>query len=398
MPGRDEGAEELQRTGQVARVAADGDRHIRVAWIERAGSGSPGVLVSASPGSGAGSVATLDAAALAKLLRLVFIEGGHGVERTQARADHVDLHLVVSPLGRRQRARVRVLDRQAERRDVEDVGEVRAAEALADAVLICPAGGDVPPSDDRVRVVDAAELEGMLRASALIAWEDGIPHAVAERYATLAETQATASAHDPIGLRWLTTLALNRVPPELAGTGQSADRLLERIVFRLLTTVFRFGGQRLGEAWRGERVPDAVLTEPGCPSEWAVFLDCKAAGDGYTMISSEERAQVEYVRDRRDLAEADGHRLTHTVIVSSDFAGDFDRRAAALAKHEVKLCYLRAGDLVRLALAIETAEEPPAVREAFPWTRVFDLGRPEWADLEQALEDARAAARSENTA
>lgn len=331
------------------------------------------------------------------MLRLVFIEAGHNVERTQPRANHVDLHLVVSPLGRPQRARVRVLSKDVEQRDVDDLVAVRSAEALADAVLICPRSLTVPASDDHVRVVGAGELEGMLRASALIAWEDGIPRAVAERYAALAETQATASAHDPIGLRWLTTLALNRVPPELTSTGQSADRLLERITFRLLTTVFRFGGQRLGEAWRGERVPDAVLTEPGCPSEWAAFLDCKAAGDGYTMIASEERAQVEYVKDRRELAEADGHRLTHTVILSSDFAGNFDLRATALAKHGVQLCYLRAVDLVRLALAVETAEEPPAVREAFPWTRIFDIGRPEWADLEQALDDARATAQAEAT-
>jgi hypothetical protein len=201
---------------------------------------------------------------LAKLLRLVFIEGGHGIERTQPRADHVDLHLVVSPLGRPQRARVRVLDRDVEQRDVDDLAQVRAAEALADAMLVCPHSVDVPDGGEPVHVVAADEIEPLLRASALIAWEDETPHAVADRYADLAATQRTASAHDPIGLRWLTTLALNRIPPELADTGLSADRLFERIAFRVLTTVFRFGGRRLGEASRAKRVPDSILTEPGC--------------------------------------------------------------------------------------------------------------------------------------
>ena len=201
----------------------------------------------------------------------------------------------------------------------------------------------------------------------------------------------TASAHDPIGLRWLTTLALNRIPPELFGTGQSADRLFERIAFRVMTTVFRFGGRRLGEASRGERVPDSILTEPACPSEWSAFLDCKAAGGGYTMSAADERAQVEYVAERRDLAEADGHRLTHVLILSSHFAGDFARRAEALAAQGVTLCYLRAADLVRLALEIEAAEEPPAVREAIPWTQIMDAGQPGPDDLDRALAEARAA-------
>lgn len=333
----------------------------------------------------------LSAEELAKLLRLVFIEGGHGVDRTQPRADHVDLHLVVSPLERPQRARIRVLDRDVEQRDVDDLAEVRAAEALADAMLVCPHSVTVPGGGERVRVVAAGEIEPLLRASALIAWEDGAPHAIAERYAELAATHRTASAHDPIGLRWLTTLALNRIPSELVDTDESADRLFERIAFRVLTTVFRFGGRRLGESWRGERVPDSILTEPGCPSEWAAFLDCKAAGGGYTMTAAEERAQVEYVTKRCDLAQADGHRLTHTLILSSHFAGDFERRAEALAAHGVTLCYLRASDLVRLALEIEAAEEPPAVREAIPWTQIMDAGQTGPHDLDRALAEARSA-------
>jgi hypothetical protein len=338
------------------------------------------------------TLAVLGAEQIAKLLRLVFIEGGHGIERTQPRADHVDLHLVVSPLGRSQRARVRILARAVEPRDVDDLAEVRSAEALAEAMLVCPHSIDVPDGGERVRVVAAEEIESLLRASALIGWEGDTPHAIADRYAELAATQRTASAHDPIGLRWLTTLALNRIPPELADTGQSADRLFERIAFRVLTTVFRFGGRRLGEAWRGERVPDSVLTQPGCPSEWAAFLDCKAAGGGYTMTAADERAQIEYVTRRRDLAEADGHRLTHTLILSSQFGGDFRQRAQALTSHGVTLCYLRATDLVRLALEVEAAEERPAVREALPWTQIMNTGKPGADELDQALADARAAA------
>jgi hypothetical protein len=110
------------------------------------------------------------------------------------------------------------------------------------------------------------------------------------------------------------------------------------------------------------------------------------------MTAADERAQVEYVAQRRDLAEADGHRLTHVLILSSHFAGDFAQRAEALAAQGVTLCYLRASDLVRLALEIEAAEEPPSVREAIPWPQIMDAGQPGPDELDRALTEARAAA------
>jgi hypothetical protein len=79
------------------------------------------------------------------------------------------------------------------------------------------------------------------------------------------------------------------------------------------------------------------------------------------------------------------------LILSSQFAGDFGRRAEALSAHGVQLCYMRASDLVRLALEIEAAEEPPAVREAIPWTQIMDVGQPGAGELDRALAHARSA-------
>ncbi len=331
------------------------------------------------------------------LCRVLLLEGGWRIDRQQVRAEAIDLHVQAFPLWRQRPVRVRLIDRAASGDDLRDLAEVAAAEGLADAVLIetTDAQGDRPGLEGSVQVLSAVAFERRLRESALVRWDEGRPEPNLGRIEEWWDLARTAAAHDPVGLRWLPTLAANRIPAELEATGQTADELFERIAFRLLTTVFRFSGERLGQAARGQRLPDALLYWPArsTTTSTSAFLDCKAYAGGFSMSTGDERAQREYAIEKRQLAEGDGHVLRFLLILSSDFSGDFELRRANLRRDAgIELAYLRSSDLVALALDLELAEERPIVRELYPWDQILALGQPTLGDLRSGLAAARDAA------
>lgn len=314
-----------------------------------------------------------------KLCQLLVIERGLRITRVQPRDRQDDIYTVTEMLWRTRPGLVRVVHRPLERADVESLAELARAEAFAEAVLIEGAVGHADlPADVAVQVIRADELVTQVRASALVEWEDGLPRPARGRFELASNLNQIAAALDPVGLRWLPTLALNQVPAELEGEG-AADELLERIAFRVLTTALRFGGRRLGTRRRGERVPDSVL-------RWgthAALLDCKAAQYGYRMGIGDQRALVEYFRrlesDEHDMAFG----LEYIVVISADFDGEpgdshpyHQRRRSIEAECGAKLVYLRASDLVRLVIEVESDEADPHAREEIPWDQLFDLGMP----------------------
>ena len=154
------------------------------------------------------------------------------------------------------------------------------------------------------------------------------------------------------------------------------------MTFRLLTATFRFGGERHGEADRGERLPDSVLTWAAAADEHlAALVDCKAASDGYTMSSDHLLRFVEYVEAARPVLGEAGHQLRYLVVVSSEFPGrlgerhPFHARAAELrGRAGVELAYVRAVDLARLAAVVEGRELSPLQREQLDWRSALDNG------------------------
>jgi hypothetical protein len=260
----------------------------------------------------------LDPMLVRQLCQMLVVEQGLRITRVQRRDRQEDLHTEVEILGRTRPGVVRVVHRPLEPVDVTELAEVARAEALAEAVLIeaAPGGGELP-DESAVHVIRADELVRQIRASALVEWADGLPAPARGRFELATDLSSIAVALDPIGLRWLPTLALNQVPPELAGQG-TADHLFERIAFRILTTALRFGGHRLGSRSRGERVPDAVLRW----GRYAALLDCKAAQYGYRMDIDDQRALVEYV-GRVQPEEADaGFSLDYVIVMSGEFDGE----------------------------------------------------------------------------
>jgi hypothetical protein len=234
---------------------------------------------------------------------------------------------------------------------------------------------------DRVQIVGAAELIERLEAASLITWADDRPSPDLDQYSLLREFDGLLPSLDAVGLRWLVSLSLNKLPQELAHLGQPADRLFERIVFRIFTSVFRFGGRRLGARASGIPAPDSILRAPIPAARlFSLLTDCKAARDGYVMDIGAERAFRDYVRDYRSEAEADGDPLRYVVVISSRFpTGRRPHPYVARARHlreqtGLGLVYLRAADLLVLAVAIEQDEASPTVRVAIDWAQIFDEG------------------------
>lgn len=350
-------------------------------------------------GFGPAELASLPRESLRKLCQVLLTESGAQVVEFNSPAAHDELVVETLPLWRPRRTRVRIATRQVEQRDVDRLVERITAEGDAEGVLIAALGVSEEVSvPARVNLVDPAALIARLERSALIAWPGKSPMPAYDRVGEQRRLENEAALFDPVGIRWLPTLALNEIPTELFAREIPPQDLLERFAFRLLTATFRFGGERHGEAARGERVADSTITWPAASTNrHAALVDCKAASDGYTMTSDHMLRFKGYVETARPLQEATGHDLRYLVVVSSDFPGQpgdqhpFHGRAAELREATgVQLAYVRAIDLARLAATVEGRELSPLRREQFDWDTALDHGLVTGADLDAMLTEADA--------
>jgi len=328
-----------------------------------------------------------------KLMQLLLAESGNQVIDFQAPAAYDELVLETRPLWRPRRVRVRVADRPVEQNDVARLADAVAANADAEGVLLATVGmADSIQAPDTVMLVGPDELIARMERCSMIAWPDRSPVPAYDRLAAQRDLDRDAFLLDPVGLRWLPSLALNELPAELAGRDLIPDALFERMAFRLLTTTLRFGGIRYGEAARGQRLPDAVLSWPGA-ARLVAMMDCKATADGYMMDSDHYLRFTGYVSALREQLEADGDQLRYLIVLSSSFAGipgarhPFHARASALLDDTgLSLVYLRAEDLARTAALAESCGLSPAEREALDWAAAFDHGLVDGSHLDAIVE------------
>jgi hypothetical protein len=327
-----------------------------------------------------------------KLMQLLLTESGSRVVEFQSPASHDEIVLETQPLWRPRRVRVRIASRPVDTGAVERLAAAVAAAGDAEGVLLAPLGqsGDLlaPPT---VTLVGPEELIARMERCSVIAWPDGRPTPAYDRLSIQRQLDSDAFLLDPVGLRWLPSLALNELPPELAGRDVAPEALFERMAFRLLTSTLRFGGTRYGESARGQRLPDAVLKWPG-DSPLHALLDCKASADGYTMHSDHYLRFTGYITGLRPNLEGDGAQLRYLIILSSSFTGTpgarhpFHQRAKALLRDTgVRLVYLRAQDLARTATLVESRALTPAARDALEWTQAFDHGLLDATHLDAVL-------------
>jgi len=326
-------------------------------------------------------------------MQLLFTESGSRVVDFQAPAGHDELVLETSPLWRPRRIRVRIANQPVNQAAVDRLADAVAANDDADGLLLAPLGFDGQPvAPPGVMLIAPDELVARMERCSVIAWPDRRPVPAYDRLSVQRDLDRDAFLLDPVGLRWLPSLALNELPAELVGRDLVPEAMFERMAFRLLTSALRFGGQRYGEAARGRRLPDAVLSWPG-PSRLVALLDCKATADGYTMDSDHYLRFTGYVTNMRADLEAEGDELRYLIVLASSFTGTpgarhpfYQRAAALLDETGVRLVYLRAEDLARAAALIESRGLAPGDRDGLGWSTVFDHGLVESAHLDTMLE------------
>lgn len=315
-----------------------------------------------------------------QLAQLLLTDGTARVVEFHNTAAYDELVLETPLLWRSRRVRARIADQPVEPANLRRLSEAVRRAGDAEGIMIAAVGGDPTEVPDDVMLVTPAELIARLERSTSIAWLDRTPRPAYEQVQLQRNLDRDAFLLDPVGMRWLPSLALHELPSELAGANIAAEDLLERIAFRLMTSPLRFGGERFGEAARGRRLPDAVLRWPGGGLPVAL-MDCKATSAGYTMDSDQFLRFVGYACDLRDELERDGHELRYMLIVSSAFPGSpgarhpFHKRALEVRERAgLQLVYLRADDLARTATRIESLGLPSAEREALDWAGLFDHG------------------------
>jgi hypothetical protein len=308
-------------------------------------------------------------------------ESGIAVSDISHRGDHDELILTISPGWRVREGRARVFYRGALKRDVTDLDKLARQTALSEVILFEVSGGassrfTVPAS---VQFVSTAELIERLEDSAVIQWEGAEPKVERTLLARLRAVDKGESWIDQLGIRALPVLARNKTPPEWTAVREPPDELFERMTFRILTQVFRFGGTDLGATSRAERAPDALLESPaGAATPFSGVLDCKASRDGWSMSADDETRLINYVIDHRaDLAHPDEPFL---IVMSSAFATGstaFSNRQRAVAERcGARLVYVRASQLAASALAVEVSRMAPSEREQLPWDGYLARGRP----------------------
>ena len=362
--------------------------------------GSPGPPLARTTSSrppprfGAQELALLERGLRRRLCEALLTESGAHVVGVQTSPMHDELVLLATVLWTRRTVRVRIAAAPVDQLALDRL-EARVREAGdAQGVMIAAHGLAGPCHPDHVvQLVEPDTLIARLQRSALIAWPGRKPELAFERLpGSRRLTQATATL-DALGIRWLPTLAQDRLPPEIADVGEAPQHVLERVAFRLLTSVFRFGGTRTEAALRGPVQPDAVLHWPaGNPVRDAALLVSVAAKPGFTMDADDEGQLETCVEAARRDEVAGGRELAFLIVLASGFPGPRGRRhphqlrAQALAQRAgVMLVYLRAVDLVRLAVAVEGRELSPAAREALPWSEVLAAGNLRFEDLERLL-------------
>lgn len=341
---------------------------------------------------GRDELASLEREQRRKLVQVLLNDTGAHLIEFQSTGAHDEFVLEMPLLWRARRVRVRVAAEPVDTSSLARLAEAIRVSGDAEGIMLAPCGAPEPltiPAE--VQLLMPEEIIGRLERSASITWVDGTPRPASDRLELQRDLDRDAFLLDPVGLRWLPTLALHELPAEVAAN-VAAEDLFERVAFRLLTSSLRFEGERFGEAARGQRLPDAVLRCPG-PDGPGVLLDCKATSSGYTMASDHLLRFSEYATALRDQVEEEGFSLRYMLVISSLFPGTpgaghpFHGRARALRRRAgLQLVYLRAEDLARAATSVEMRGLSTKARSRLNWSAVFDHGLVTTEHLSEMLE------------
>jgi hypothetical protein len=310
-----------------------------------------------------------------RLCQTLAVELGLTPAAIQRYGSHIDLIFSSTVLLRPRQVLVRVSTEPASLAAIDSVRAEAADRGYADYLLVSSHPSQDESIGESEHLLGAAGFIGLCRRSAMVEWPSRRPRARRAAYQTARQRAETLSTLDTFGLSWLPALSRHRLPLALRGSDIAPDEWFERAVFRVVTTVFRVNGLRLGSASRGKRVGDALLWW----RERLVLLDCKAAYSGYRLGVDDERRLLEYARQRQP-----GHCASEVidcvVLVSSEFP-TFDAEPRRFAERRRRfrevgsnLACVRADDLVDAAIAMLQASDDTRRAESVAWQRVLCQG------------------------
>jgi hypothetical protein len=301
----------------------------------------------------------------------LIVELGLQVREVDRRAEYDDLIVDSTPLLAPRSARIRILYRPSLQDDILDLADLAQVDNLSDFLLISTYAERQKPVVADSHYVSAVNLIELLEASALVQWSGRIPQVAHSEFNRLRAYQEAMPVADTVGLRWLTSLALNKLPRGLHHLGGSSEEWFERYFFRVATQCLRLRGRRLGTTGRGQRLPDGLLAP--IKTHAGFLYDCKAARDGYVMTADHERRFIEYGRRNYDL-DGSAIGIGSIVIVSSHFPGErgpqhpFHARQRSIKEGcGQDLAYVRAADLTGLVMELGEQNSTSSV-EAIDWT------------------------------
>lgn len=332
---------------------------------------------------------------LRQLCHALFLAEGAVPAEYRQTAEYGDFVLPTRSLWGSRVTVVRVLNRPGLEGDAREVAEHAFVHYADEAILVLARGAaDRISSTAGVRIISSAELSRRIIQSPLVGWDGDQPTASIDRLEFYLELADMTALIDPIGIRWLSSLAFNELPPTLEDLEVEPQDLLERKTFSLFTASLRFGGVRYGEARRGERLPDSVV-DWSDGSTISAIVDCKAASSGYRMDADHFLRFRTYWERLGPEWQERGREIQYLVIVSSYFPGRegdhhpfYNRQEELLEETGLKLCYLTASDLARVAAQIESEEVPLDVRVRIAWQHAFDHGLVRSEHLAEVIEEA----------
>ncbi len=345
-------------------------------------------------GFGTDELRRLEREDLRKLCHGLLLAEAAVVNDYRLTAEMDEFTVTVPSLWHMHRVLMRIYHRPIGNEDLDDARAFAATTGAIEALVLAAHGIKEGTSlvGPGLTIMSAGEFVDRITSSALVRWEADQPSLAIDRLDLMLHLSRTALV-DPVGIEWLPSLALNELPPALTEYGIEPQDLLERKSFRLLTATFRFGGDRYGEAFRGKRLPDAVLHWPdGSPT--SALLDCKAASSGYRMDADHLLRFINYWDTLAPQLDKDGRDLRYLIVLSSFFPGQqgdrhpyWNRAEEIEDKTGLHLAYITASDLAWAAARLESHEAPLKARQEIDWNGVLGSGLVEAGDLEAAVSE-----------
>jgi hypothetical protein len=156
-----------------------------------------------------------------KLAQVLLNEAGAHIVEFQTTGAHEEFVLETPLLWRARRVRVRVAAQPVDTASLTRLAEAVRAGSDAEGVMLAPCGIiepiTIPPE---VQVLGPEEIIDRLERSASIQWTDRHPSPASERLGLQRDLDRDAFLLDPVGLRWLPTLALHELPSRLPRASQ----------------------------------------------------------------------------------------------------------------------------------------------------------------------------------